>query len=770
MLKLKPWIASVLTLVLAGLAIVSIYLVKTPDPEPASAPATVFSAERAMEHVRQIAKQPHAMGTPEHAKVRSYLLNQLTGMGLQPQVQEAIVANNRVRLADAGYVYNVMARLEGTGNGKAVLLMAHYDSQPNTPGAADDAAGVAAILETMRAIQQSGTLQNDVIMLFTDGEEYGLYGAQAFTEHPWIKDVGVVVNVEARGNSGPSMTFEISPENGWVIKQFAAAAPFPVASSLGYEVYRVLPNNTDFTVFRELGYTGMNSATIDGFVHYHKLTDSPENLNLGSLQHHGSNMLAMARHFGNIPLANTKAEDRVFFNPAGTWFVHYPTWLNIVLAIVTLGLLVAVVIVGLKKRAYKWWQAAIGLIVNLLIVAIIIALFTPVNSYVTGLLPYFHGLGGVYGSATFFVAYTLLAIGLFILLAWLVARWLPVSALMMGAYLLWGLLLLASLFIVPSVSYLFLFPLLFCLIGTLFILQKDHHNPEQKAVYSAITQLLALVPAILLLLPIINVLSVVFDLLMPGAMVGLLALSLCLALPLLLTITYSFRWGRLPLLPFLLLIVGGLILYRAIASEAPTPEKPLHSHISYYLNTDTNQAVWASAFKQTDDWNKQFLTDTTVAPLHEIYPNTAAAYVKSIAQPIHVQPPVAELVQQSITDTHRELQLQLQSPRGAAHMDLILQTQLPEDSIKVSLNQKQLYLKPDNTDNTLFRLNINGLPVTKQLQMQIQLSSQNKLNLLLYDKSIGLPEELVKQPRPAHIIPEQGRTSNLTVVRKSYSF
>src|SRR5690606_30328884 len=101
---------------------------------------------------------------------------------------------------------------------------------------------------------------------------------------------------------------------------------------------------------------------------------------------------------------------------------------------------------------------------------------TPVNSYVTGLLPYFHGLGGVYGSATFFVAYTLLATGLFILLAWFVARWLPVFALMMGAYLLWGLLLLASLFIVPSVSYLFLFPLLFCLIGTLFILQKDHHN------------------------------------------------------------------------------------------------------------------------------------------------------------------------------------------------------------------------------------------------------------------------------------------------------
>ena len=170
-----------------------------------------------MQHIRRFARQPHAMGTAEHARVRTYLVNQLRELGLSPTIQDTTVAPGTL----VGHVYNIIGRLKGKGTGKAVLLMAHYDSQPNTLGAADDGAGVAAILETVRALRKSPALQNDIIVLLTDGEEYGLLGARGFMLHPWAKEVGFVINLEARGNGGPSMTFEISPQNGWVVQELS---------------------------------------------------------------------------------------------------------------------------------------------------------------------------------------------------------------------------------------------------------------------------------------------------------------------------------------------------------------------------------------------------------------------------------------------------------------------------------------------------------------------------------------------------------------------
>ena len=104
------------------------------------------------------------------------------------------------------------------------MLVAHYDSVPGGPGVADDGAGVAAIIETVRALKEMKPLQNDVIILLTDGEENGMLGAKAFVEdHPWVKDVGLVLNFEARGNKGPSFMFETSDNNGWIVKEFVEA-------------------------------------------------------------------------------------------------------------------------------------------------------------------------------------------------------------------------------------------------------------------------------------------------------------------------------------------------------------------------------------------------------------------------------------------------------------------------------------------------------------------------------------------------------------------
>ena len=312
--------------------ILTLKLFSPPKALPTSADATEFSAERAMRHLKIIAQAPHSLGTPQNDKVIDYLVQELKQLGLEVSIQDTLVSrtrqgNPRTRISR---VKNIIGRLKGTNNSKAILLMAHHDSQPNTPGAADDGSGVVSILETIRAIKANGPLKNDVIALITDAEEIGLMGAKAFVDyHPFLREAGILINLEARGNDGVSMSFEMNPENGWIVRQFAKAAPYPFANSMAYEIYKIMPNDTDFSMFRETSVAGVNAATVEGLVHYHSMTDTPENISLDLLQHHGANMLGMTRHFGDINIQDTKAPDMVFFNPLSSYFIIYPTTFNL---------------------------------------------------------------------------------------------------------------------------------------------------------------------------------------------------------------------------------------------------------------------------------------------------------------------------------------------------------------------------------------------------------------------------------------------------------
>lgn len=765
-------VAAFLLLALTGFALLSIYLLQPPRPKPADAPATEFSAGRAMQHVRELAQEPHAMGTAAHAGARAYLLQEMQQLSLNPQVQEATAINEAGKAAYVGYVYNLLGRLKGTGSGsKAILLVAHYDSQPNARGAGDDAAGVAAILEAVRALKQAEPLEHDVIVLLTDGEEYGLYGAKAFLEHPWAKEVALVLNLEARGNDGPSMTFEVSPENGWVVKQYIAAAPYPFVSSLAYEIYSRMPNNTDFTVFKDAGYTGLNTAFISGFVHYHKATDAPENLSQRSLQHHGSNLLALTRHFGHISLTETKAPDAVFFNFINGWVIRYNANLNLLWVALTTLLLVVTLMIGVQKKAISVVQVIGGFFLYLLLLVIVVALFFPINSLVLHLLPLSHPFNGLYSADYFFIAYLLLALGLFLLLSWLALRWLRLFSLVMGVLVFQFVLTVVLYVLVPNAAYLLLFPLLFSLAGVLSIFLTGLYEMPVVNFRFALILLLAAVPAVFLMMPIVQVVFVAFALQLPMAMVALFVLLLGLLLPLLRIIERSFSWRGAPLLPLVLLLAGGLEVARAIEHEKPSPERPLHSHVSYFLNTDTSKAYWASAFQTTDDWNSQFFQNITTSPLTEIYPHAGIEYLKSEAEALPLPAPVAEVVQDSVIGENRLLRLRLFSPRQAAHLELVLMPRAPDTLLGVSLAGEPLQLQPlETVQGPVYFTRLHGLPTSKEVELELRLKAATPLTLYLYDQSIGLPRELVKQPKPAYVIAEQGRESNLTVVRKTYKF
>jgi len=181
--------ASLLLAFLLIAGTLAIELNHPPTPLPLSAPPDEFSAYRALEHLKQFARKPHPMGSAEHDRVRDYLIDQLRALGLSPEIQRATGVTGK--FSAAGNVENIVARQNGTRPGTpALMLAAHYDSVPAAPGNGDDGAGVAAILETLRALHTQPPLQNDLIVLFTDGEEDGLLGASAFAaEHPWAKDV-----------------------------------------------------------------------------------------------------------------------------------------------------------------------------------------------------------------------------------------------------------------------------------------------------------------------------------------------------------------------------------------------------------------------------------------------------------------------------------------------------------------------------------------------------------------------------------------------------
>ena len=175
-------------------------------------------------------------------------------------------------------------------------------------------------------IKAGPLLARDLIVLFDDGEENGFHGSRLFVdEHPWAKEIGLVLNFDARGNSGPSIMFETSEDNGWLIRQYAQAIPQPLATSLSMDVYRIMPNDTDLTVFKQAGMGGLNFAFGAGLAYYHTPEDTPENLDPRTLQHQGENALAAVRRFGQLDLDDTRQENVVYTSILSRMVMSYST-------------------------------------------------------------------------------------------------------------------------------------------------------------------------------------------------------------------------------------------------------------------------------------------------------------------------------------------------------------------------------------------------------------------------------------------------------------
>ncbi|MDR1001785.1 MAG: M28 family peptidase [Oscillospiraceae bacterium] len=326
--------------------------------------------ERMLGNVRDFSSAPHPMGTEENIAVRDMILEEITEMGLTPavssytlsyedimrlqlsvykQTEEQWWSENgawvedyyNIHSADEWWQYlyqyeggavalsNILVKLDSPSSDSSVMFVSHYDSVADGYGAGDDMVAVCAMLEGLRSQANNANLSNDLYFLFTDGEEDVMLGAQCFAkDNPeFISELDMIVNLDARGNSGGLLLYETSPKAGSFV-DFAVRSDAPVIPfSLAFAIYEQMDNWTDFTVFLQNGGKGINLAVIGGYEYYHTHEDTFENLNKDTACDYLKAVLALSSRAAEeslLPLSNSDAAVSFPFLPVGAVVISYP--------------------------------------------------------------------------------------------------------------------------------------------------------------------------------------------------------------------------------------------------------------------------------------------------------------------------------------------------------------------------------------------------------------------------------------------------------------
>jgi hypothetical protein len=421
-------------------------------PAPASADvlAERFSAMRARELQARLVGDgaTRFVGTTGNARGRDVIVAELTKQGWAVETQNARSCTYHGSCAP---IANVVAHLSGREPSlPGVLLTAHHDSVPVSPGASDDGLGTATLLETARALTQGSRARRTIVVVLTDGEEAGLLGASAFVrDHPLARTIGVTVNVDARGSHGPSQMFETSAGNAWLVALMAEHLERPVTTSLFYEVYKRMPNDTDFSITKTIA-SGVNFANVAGIENYHTPLDALDVSDPGTLQHHGDNVLAMTRAFAAADPGSGAREqgDAVWFDLLAFGIVRWPARWSMLLALIGLSLVAGQAI---RARAFDR-----GLVVFLpaLATGVLAALLVGWGLRTIGALPAPFVANPLPALAAIHAGAGAGVLGIVLLLA----RRSTARTLWAGTWLGWGMLGVVTAAFAPGMSYLFVVP------------------------------------------------------------------------------------------------------------------------------------------------------------------------------------------------------------------------------------------------------------------------------------------------------------------------
>ena len=607
-------------LLIVGLVYYSFFSLMPQKGSPSSVAETKFSTERALIPLKEITKAPHYIGTKEHARVRNYLIGQLEELGLETQVQQGFVINPKWKSLDKPK--NIIAKIQGSENGKSLLLLSHYDSAL-TPsyGASDAGSGVVTILETLRAYKASGKKpKNDIIVLFTDAEEVGLDGARLFVNnHPWAKNVGIALNFEARGSGGPSnMIVETNGGNKNLIKAFMEAdVKFPVASSLMYSIYKMLPNDTDSTVLREgADIDGFFFAFIDDHYDYHTANDTYDNLDVNTLQHQGEYLLPLVHYFGDSDLNQLKSlDDHVYINLPFFKMVSYPfTWVFPML-LVAIVLFIGLIIYGLRKRVLNLNEVVKGFIPFTLAMIFCGILGFYGWKLILLMYPQYQEIqhGFTYNGHAYISFFVLLSLGVLFGVYYKFSKKINVANLLVAPLIFWVLINIGVAIYLKGAAF-FIIPVFLGLLSLWILIRKDRPNLILLTIIGSI--------AIFIFAPLVQFFPVGLGLKM---LVGS-CLFTALLFGILLPVIGFYKFKKI--LAMLFVMVASLFFIKAHLSSNFSPNRQKPNSLVYYHDADSNKNYWATYDQELDDWTKEYLGDSPEPASNYISYASGSKYAK----------------------------------------------------------------------------------------------------------------------------------------------
>ena len=781
----QPWLRSVSLLIIVGLlSWLGLAQLRTPDVVPATAPATSFSGERAMTHLDVIASESRAIGLPGHDATRDYLVAQLTAMGLQPEIQTttAILRFEGADAFGAGTVSNVIARIPGTANTGAIAINAHYDGGATGPAAGDNGVGVAVTLETVRAVLAGPPLTNNLIIVFSDGEENGDLGAAAFNQqHPWARDVRVAINFEAQGTGGPAMLYATSKEDGWVTGEYLSVAPDPSAYSMLPELVRAMPGMRlacDLEDYLLNGAAGLGFVIADGTAYYHTAIDNVANVDRGSVQQEGGNTLAAVRHFGAADLMTVPtAPTRVYFTILPGVVVHYSSSWAIGFAVLASVLAGVAIVLGYRRGLLSLGGMAIGvaaLIIGTFLTALLVDLVWFVVRATNA--DYRVLLVGPYQSHQIALAMTLLALAIMAAFYTLLQKRIAAMNLMAGAMLAWTLLLLLASLAAPGASYYLLWPLLFATIAFgWFVLahDRDRHPATNLAVLAV-----ALVPAVLLLpgvayqtIPLLHRVEYLMAITGGIPLLGLWAIFVAplvgLLIPQLNLLAGGsdrpYRW----LVPGATAAVAVLMLVGASLTSTFDAEHPRPDTIAYELNADTGTARFVSLDATLDSWTRQFFPVDPRRADYELQPGTSVKAWSAPAATVAIEGPAVQVLSDQTTDGTRVVTFRITSPREAPELQATITGGGPITAAALDGRVLDLggYAPAEKGE-----LQFSYAGVTAEgLTVAVTVKGEARITIALVERAYGLPDVpgMAVQPRTAAQMMAPGLPPDATVVRRT---
>ncbi|MPZ52941.1 MAG: M20/M25/M40 family metallo-hydrolase [Acidimicrobiia bacterium] len=730
----RRWIGAVLVVV----SLTAAWFFDQPSrPMPATGVASEFSAGRALEVLADIGEDPTPIGSAENTQVRGLLVDRLETMGLEVTVEAGVGTWKSGSAVEVGQVNNVVARLRGTDSTGPVILVAHYDTVPHSPGISDDKASVAAILETVRALTESPPLRNDVVILLTDGEEPGLLGADLFARE--MDPDGVILNWEGYGNRGSSVMFQTSENAQDLIGAWATSAPNPVGSSAFTELFLLGTNHTDFTRFKDAGFAGLDFTPVDGIVHYHSATDNIENLDTAAIQHHGDTMLAMTRELGERDLSVLDdGGELTYFSAFGQVF-SYPVWLNWPVAVAALVALAAITFIARRRGVVTFPRvlAAFGALLIVLVVvpaaayglwALLMAVRPEYSAFQMG------DVGDVYHPGWYRLALLALSTSIIAASYLLLRRRLGAMALSIAALTLVALLGISTAGAMPGLSYIGGLSALLAAGGILVHFTVGASHPGWSVTAITVGMLPGVILTGLTASMTLSALGIagglgaaaifVFTGFLGVAAVGAVGTN---------TDEARSRWRGAIWVPRAALLVAVLATTVGLMTDTTGTEDPVPSHLAYLVDADQGTAVWASEDSQPSTWASQYVDPSSDPKSWPIsYRDETRWFGK--AETADFPPP--EVSVQAVDGNPSDLRLEIRSAREADVVMVRMDRPVEEAAIETA-DDTIAIAPPRSSEEWPFILRFHN-PPSEGFVLTLRLSEDGDPTVAVSDISYGL--------------------------------